>query len=237
MRKLLVLLAVLVAGCGGGGDGGSTTNVDPQGLWIGPASTGNTVNAIVLETGETWGIYTNGANIVGALYGSAAVNGSSVSFTGTDFNFLTNSSFPGSLTGSVVSKSSMSLSGSGITLPLTYQSSYETPATGAAVTGTWSFTGRSGSYSLVPGSITVDGAGKFVLNQTGCVTTGSIAPRPGGKNVYNVTLSSVGAGCAVGQSTLSGVAYLDRSVTPNRFLALTLTANKNDGLIVIGTKQ
>lgn len=225
----------LLAACGGGG--GSANNVDPQGIWTGPASTGYTVNAVVLETGETWGVYTSGSTIYGALYGSAAVNGSSISINGTDFNFLTNSSSSGSLTGTVVAKSSMSLRGSSVTVPLTYQSSYDTPATAAAAMGTWSFTGRSGAYSLIPDSITIDGSGRFVLNQTNCVTTGSIVPRSGGKNIYNISLSSSGVGCAVGQSTLSGVTYLDTSVTPNKFLALALTSSKSDGLIVIGTKQ
>ena len=228
-------VAVLAA-CGGGG-GGGTASVDPQGIWSGPASTGYTVNSVVLETGETWGFYTSGSTIYGALYGSAAVNGSSISINGTDFNFLNNSSSAGNLSGTVVAKTSMSLSGTGVTVPLTYQSTYDTAATASGPIGTWSFIGRSGGYSLIPGSITIDGAGRFVLNQTNCVTTGSIVPRSGGKNIYNVNLSAVGIGCAAGQSTLSGVAFLNTAVTPNQFYSLALNSNKSDGLIVIGTKQ
>jgi hypothetical protein len=231
------VIAVLTACGGGGGGSGAATNVDPQGIWAGPASTGYTVNAVVLETGETWGVYTSGSTIYGALYGSAAVNGSSISINGTDFNFLTNSSSSGNLSGTVTARSSMSLSGSGVSVPLTYQSSYDSPATAAAAMGTWSFVGRSGAYTLIPGSITIDGSGRFVLNQTNCVTTGSILPRAGGKNIYNISLSSTGIGCAAGQSTLTGVTYLDTSVSPNKFLALALTSNRSDGLIVIGTKQ
>jgi hypothetical protein len=90
---------------------------------------------------------------------------------------------------------------------------------------------------LIPGAITIDSTGRFVLNQTNCITTGSIVPRSGGKNIYNITLSSTGSGCAVGQGTLSGVTHIDTSVTPNKLLALSLTPSKSDGLIVIGTKQ
>lgn len=226
----------LLAACGGGG-GGGTASVDPQGIWTGPASTGYTVNAVVLETGETWGFYTSGSTIYGALYGTAAVNGSSISINGTDFNFLNNSTSAGNLTGTVVAKTSMSLSGSNVTVPLTYDSSYDTAATSSGPIGTWSFIGRSGAYSLIPGSITVDSSGNFVLNQTNCVTNGSIVPRAGGKNIYNVSLSATGVGCAAGQSTLTGVAYLNTSVTPNQFYSLALNSNKSDGVIVIGTKQ
>lgn len=226
----------LLAACGGGG-GGSTASVDPQGIWSGPASTGYTVNTVILETGEAWGFYTSGSTIYGALYGSAAVNGSSISINGTDFNFLTNSSSAGNLSGNVVAKTSMSLSGSGVTVPLTYQSTYDTAATASGPIGTWSFIGRSSAYSLIPGQITIDGSGNFVLNQTNCLTTGSIVPRAGGKNIYNVNLSAVGIGCAAGQSTLSGVAFLNTAVIPNQFYSLALNSNKSDGLIVIGTKQ
>jgi hypothetical protein len=90
---------------------------------------------------------------------------------------------------------------------------------------------------LIPGNITIDSAGGFTLNQTNCVTSGSVMARPSGKNVYNVSLTSVGLGCAAGQSSMSGVAYLDKTVTPNKFLSLALTPNKSDGVIIIGTKQ
>ena len=240
--KVFVAAAIVfgLVGCGGGGGGGGggSTNADAQGFWIGPASTGYTVSAVVLDSGETWGVYTSGATIYGALYGITATSGNTVTVAGTDFNFLSNTSSPGRLTGSIVAKSSMSLiSGTGVTMPLTYQSSYDTAASAAAVTGTWAFTGRSGSYTLIPGFITVNGSGQFTLNQTNCVTSGSIVPRSGGKNVYNLTLAASGSGCAVGQSSLSGVAIVDTTVVPNKFLSLALTSNHGDGVIVLGTKQ
>lgn len=230
----------LLAACGGGGGSSSispTTNADPQGLWSGTASTGYTVNTAVLDSGETWGVYSSGSTIFGALYGTTTTNGNTVTTVGTDFNFLTNSTSSGNLTGPVVAKSTMSLTGSGVSVPLTYQATYDTAATSAAFAGTWSFIGRSGSYTLVPGSITINSSGAFTLSQTGCTTTGSVVPRTGGKNVYNLTLSGSGVNCVAGQSTMSGVAYIDTSVTPNKFLSLALIPSKTDGVVVIGTKQ
>jgi hypothetical protein len=233
----LVLVASFLTACGGGGGGSSTPSADPQGFWSGQASTGYTVSTAILENGEAWGIYSSGSTIYGALYGTVAVNGNSISIQGTDFNFLTNTSTAGNLTGTIAAKSSMSLTGNNVSIPVTYQTSYDTPATAAAITGTWSFIGRSGSYSLIPGSITIDSAGRFVLNQTNCVTTGTVVPRSSGKNIYNLTLSASGIGCAAGQTTMSGIVYVDATVTPKKFLSLALTPNKNDGLIVIGTKS
>ena len=238
MKQIYVIISLAsltLVGCGGGG--GGADNADPQGYWTGQASTGTTVSAVILENGETWGIYTSSSTINGALYGNTSTNGNNVTITGTDFNFLTNQASTGKLTGTIAAKSTLSLSGSGTTVQLTYRSTYDTPATSTAVAGTWSFIGRSGSYLLEPGVITVDSTGKFTLNQINCITTGSIVPRSTGKNIYNVTLESSGGGCAVGQSSMSGVAVLDATITPNRFLSLALTSSKNDGIIVIGTKQ
>jgi hypothetical protein len=234
-----LVMSLALTACGGGGGGGdSTVNADTQGYWSGPASTGYTVNAVVLETGETWGVYSSGSTIYGALYGTTTTNGNNASITGTDFNFVSNTSANGTLSGPIAAKSSMSLtSANGVSVPLTYASTYDTAATTTAATGTWSFIGRSGSYSLAPGSITINGSGAFTLTQTNCTTVGSIVPRSGGKNVYNINLTASGSSCVAGQNSMTGVAYIDTTVTPNKFISLALTPNKDDGVIVIGTKQ
>jgi hypothetical protein len=233
-----VVMSAALIGCGGGGGGGGgVANADPQGFWSGLTPAGYTVSAVVLDTGETWGIYSSGSTVYGALYGTATTSGNTASITGTDFNFVTNTSAQGTLTGPITAKSTMSLSNSSGTIPLVYGSTYDTAASSAGPIGTWSYVGRSGGYTLIPANITIDSSGNFTLSQTNCVTSGSIVPRSGGKNVYNITLTAVGIGCAAGQSTLTGVTYLDTTVTPNKFLALALTSSKNDGLIVIGTKQ
>lgn len=238
MKKLISLtLTALVLGLAACGGGGGTTNADPQGIWTGPSSNGYTVNMVVLENGETWGIYSSGSMIYGSGYGTASVSGNMITIPGTDFYFPTNSATKGTFTGTVTAKSTMSLTSGNANVALSYLSQYDTAATAAAVTGNWSFIGRSGSYTLMPGSISVNSSGAFQLNQTNCTTIGSIVPRPSGKNVYNVTLNSVGSSCAVGQGLMAGVAYLDMSVTPNRFLSLALTSSKSDGVIVIGTRQ
>lgn len=239
LRLGLFISLISLAACGGGGgSSGSETNADAQGYWSGQSSTGYMVNAVVLETGETWGIYSSGSTIYGALYGTTTTNGNNVSISGTDFNFVSNTSAQGTFTGPITARSSMSLtSADGTTVPLTYSATYDTAATAARATGTWNFVGRSGSYSLAPGAITIDSSGAFTLSQTNCITVGTLVPRSGGKNVYNLNMTASGSSCVVGQSSMSGVAYIDTTVTPTKFVALALTPNKHDGVIVIGTKQ
>jgi hypothetical protein len=218
----------------------STLSTDPQGIWTGTTSTGYTVNTMILENGEAWGIYTSGSTIYGALNGTATTDANSaITVSGFDFNFLTNSAVQGSYVGTFSPKSSISLTGSTSksTVSLTYNSAYDAKASAADVVGTWSFVGRSAANTLSPDSIKIDAAGKFSLTQSNCTTTGSLVPRASGKNVFNVNLTSSGTGCAAGQNSLSGVAYLDKSTKPYKFLALGLTPSKSDGLIIIGTKQ
>jgi hypothetical protein len=239
MKKSIITVSIatatLLTACGGGG--GDTDNADSQGFWSGPANTGYNVNAVILDTGEVWGVYSDSEYIWGALYGNASVSGQNITVRGTDFNFEENSATAGTLTGTVIAKNSIQLSSrSGLQASLTYGPAYDTPATAAAIAGTWSFIGRSAAFNLVPGSVTVDGSGNFTLSQTGCTSAGSIVPRAGGKNIYNINLTSSGPNCVLGYNSLSGVAYLDTNVTPNRFLALGLTPSKSDGLIVIGTR-
>ena len=55
MKKIKIITTTIatvfgLAGCGGGGS--SSPSADPQGYWIGKASTGYTVNAAILENGE-----------------------------------------------------------------------------------------------------------------------------------------------------------------------------------------
>jgi len=239
--KLLAVLlaAVVLVACGGGGSSAVATNTEPQGYypqgyWSGlDNSTGYTVNTAILNNAEVWGIYTANSKIYGALYGTSSVNGNAITVTGTSFDFLSNKSSQGTTTGPVTAKSTMTLSG----VVFKYQNSYDAAATLSAIAGTWSINGRSGSYALTPAVITINTAGNFTLAQSTCTTSGSVVPRAGGKNIYSITLTATGTTCATGQSALSGILYIDTTVTPYQFLSLALTPNKNDGLIVIGTKM
>ena len=235
--SISLLMTALLAACGGGGGTAAVTNVDPQGYWTGISAAGYTVDTAVLDNGEVWGVYSSGSTIYGALYGTSSVSGSNITVTGTDFNFASNTSAPGTLTGPVVAKSTMALSNASGTLPLKYQATYDTAATAAAIAGTWSFVGRSGSYTLIPATINISASGNFSLVQPTCTSIGTVAPRAGGKNIYNINITTAGTACATGQSSLAGVLTVDTTVTPNKFIALALTPNKADGLIVIGTKQ
>lgn len=228
-------LAISLAGCGGGGSS-AVSNVSPEGLWSGTSSAGYTVNAFVLDNNEVWSIYTANSIIYGAAYGAATVDGSSITVSGTDFSFLLNQAFSGSYTGTVSAQSSMTLTSATSTVTLAYEPQYTTPATAAAIAGTWTYFGRSTNYQLTPNTFTIDSSGNFTITEATCTTTGSFVPRPGGKWVYDLSLTSTGSLCAV-PGAASGVGYLNTSATPNQFVAMGLNTAKSDGLVVVGNKQ
>jgi hypothetical protein len=217
-------------------------NQDPQGFWSGPSSYGNTVNAVVLDTGEIWGVYLSDSIVTGALYGITTVNGDVITMSGKSFSFSSNSGLQGVLTGPVKSKSTMLLESSGgtVSASLTYLPAYETPANVAGLAGTWSYKVRSRASLLAEGAFTINNSGAFTVNWENCATNISITPHAGGnaggKNVYDTTITSTGSACAAGQSMLTGVAYLMAPDKPE-LVIIASNPSKNDGLIIVAKKQ
>lgn len=243
MRSLLAGAAVTVAlfGCGGGGGGGDDVPVKntAEGFWSGTSSAGYNVDLAILENGEAWGVYSSGTTLYGALQGTASGSGNSFTANGTDYNFSSGTASAGSINGTVVEKSSIrGTSSLGPSVSLTYQASYDRPASLSELAGTYSFVGRSARASLLPATVTINANGAFSLVQSGCTSNGSFSPRPSGKNIFDVSVSSSGPSCALGNgSSANGIAYLNTTTRPFRLGALALRADRNDGLIVLGTKR
>lgn len=241
--SLISLVITLFVACGGGGAGGAlVVDVDPQGLWKGTNSFSNsTVNVAVLENGQAWGIYSEGASILGAIYGTASTDGNRVTASGKTIDFVGNqSSLNMTLSGIVTAKSAMTLSAVGVTVPLTYQEFYDEAASLSAISGTWSFDHRLIRSGIVDttliSSITIDNSGAFTAGVAPfCVFSGNVTPKDGGKNIYILTTSIVGTLCP-GLSSMSGIVFIDKSVTPNKFFSLALSIDNADGIFAVGTK-
>lgn len=245
MKKLKPHLAILaativVAACGGGGDDAAPTvaaTSSAEGFWSGTSSNGWTVNLAILENGQTWGVYSSGGTIYGALHGTAQTSGSSVSGSGTDYYVPTRSTSAGSFTGTYTAKSSLNVTlSTGVTFAGTYGAGYDQAPSLASVAGTFNGTGVTGYSSVqsVPVSISASG-GITVPAANGCAASGQLTPRASGKNIFDVSVTFNGSNCALGNgATTTGVAYYDS--TARRLLALALNGAKSDGFIYIGSK-
>lgn len=242
MKQFAVLgLTVLLAACGGGGDGASPTAPAPaataEGFWEGPASTGVSVALAVLETGETWGVYTSNGSIAGALYGNTISSGTTLSGSGKDFNIPSRTVTPGTYTGTFVAKSSINVTtSSGSTFSGAYNVAYDQPTSLAAVAGTFSGVGVSGTSPVQTVSVTVSSSGAITVpSSQGCSAAGTATLRPSGKNILDVTVTFTGSTCALGDgASTTGIAYYD--ATTRRVLVMAMNAAKSDGFIYVGQK-
>lgn len=240
MKQFTVIgLAVLLAACGGGGDSASSTapTVTAEGFWEGPASTGVTAALAVLETGETWGVYTSSGSIVGALYGTTTSSGTTLSGSGKDFNIPSRTVGSGTYSGTFVAKSSINVATStGSTFSGAYKAAYEQPASLAAVAGTFVGTGVSGASPVQTVSVTISPSGSITVPGTlGCSAAGTATPRASGKNIFDVTMTFTGTACALGNgASTTGITYYD--ATTGQILVMAMNAAKSDGFIYVGQR-
>lgn len=237
LKKLLYVTTIgFLAACGGGSGGGvAPVAGTAEGFWEGTTSTGYNAAVAVLENGETWGLYTSGNTVFGALYGTSTGSGSTFSASGSDFTLLNWAVTSGSLNGTVVPQSTISaVSGAGTTVNLAYDSSYNTPATQAAIAGTYTVKAISATGSADNVSMTISSAGALSVPGADCTASGTVVPRPSGKNVYNNSVTFTGNNCALGNGgTASGIFILNGTLATS----LALTPNKQDGFIAFGRKN
>lgn len=201
-----------------------------QGLYIGTASSGYDFGVVALETNEVWGIYSKGGVIYGAVHGGASVTGSSFSGNGFDFNLATGTRTATSFSGSFSPSSSVNgtLAPSHVTFTGVYDSAYNTPATLSTITGSW--VGQVASASgLQNSSINVATDGSFRGLVSSCSYTGSVAPRPGGKGVFNMSVAFGSSGCLFNGQSLSGFAM----VRSGQLITLGLLPDGSNGFMAL----
>lgn len=244
--------ALFAAGCGGGGEGGSTTGTvitfpAPAGLYIGKIegnSKATNFSALILED-ELWFIYGNtiaGTNIsTGFLQGNVTLKTEDSSFSSNNIRDLGSSAWAvakisgsyrfGEISGSIVQGSTTVGTFSGNNLIGNY--SYSTPATVSSIVGSWNLAAGAETYAV---SITSDGA-VTVNSSGGCRSTGRIEPRPSGKNVFNISVRTANVGCALPATDYLGIAYSYRvSSDKTQIVVATVDASRLTGLLLFGQR-
>jgi len=228
-RRLSTILATAcaVAACGGGGDaedaGTDSASASAEGFYVGTAAGGssNYFEQLVLENNEVW-LVLGTRPATGAIGQITTVMGGSATYAGgtltagslKDFGTVPAGAATLSASYKTNSKSRVTsvagtTSAGGRSQTLTGNDNvsnynYDVAAGLSALTGTWTYSDTSG----LTASVSVNPAGAFSLNVGGCTAAGTMAPRPSGKNVYNVTLTFGGAPCASPGVAFGGVAYV-----------------------------
>ena len=214
-------VASTLTACGGGGgsDASPASSTPPavnQGAYAGTtnASVSPDFRLLVLEDGSIWTVYGrevgNALQVNGFLQGQGSFSNGQV--TAPDVrDHGQGTSVSGQLTGSYtaapaisgqVAYASGTVSFSGAAIPnSTYV--YNTPAQLGEVSGNWSLSLTTGETA----SVTISSTGVLGgVSSLGCRFSGTVTPRPSGKNVFNVVLSFGPSPCVQPGQTATGVA-------------------------------
>lgn len=245
MKGLITVAAatIVLAGCGGGGgDGGSSTpapSPSAAGLYTGTTDSNRQTSVVVLDDGRFYSLYSvvgTPSTIAGAVVGTvSSSNGTLSNGSGLDYNLEGQGVNAVTFSGSYTAKASVTstiayTNGTKTAFNGKYDSSYDTPPTQAAVTGTFTGTSTTNLGSDPAVTITADGNGSITGTGTGCAFTGSIKPHASG-NVYDVTLNFGGGSCAYPNTSATGIALVSGSVIH----AMLQTPTKA-GVLFLGSK-
>lgn len=234
-----LLLAALLAGCGGGGDGASST----LNVWSGTTSTGRDIGGVTLADGTYYLLYSKAgdANTVGgALQGTATLTGEAfASSDALDFSAEGLGIRPSTVAGTL--KDGASFDGSVTPAAGGTAVTFQTSTSGSLLFGTPSLQRLAGAYTgnagfalgVRPAVFTVTETGAVSSTINGCAITGTAAPRTDG-NAYDLTITFGGAPCALPGFSFAGIAY----VRPDngRLYAVARNAATKQSVIFSGAK-
>ena len=241
-------LVALLSACGGGGSaspdsgnsstspvGGSGNPGAATGTWQGFYSTNFSTQLVVLNTGESFGLYETGNGDIGALYGDLRGDGGNLSGFLTDFLFTGITMNSANISGTATAQKSMVINRGTKRFDLSFATNLQNPVSVASVAGT--YFGR-GSNSFSPPSnstITISANGTIQMPQTICSATGSVSPHPNGQNVFSLNLTITGNNCGRQGNKLTGVLHLDP--TNKRVFVLGLNSTRSDGAFFQGLRN
>ncbi|NPC54317.1 hypothetical protein [Caenimonas soli] len=229
----------------GDGGGGGPVN-DPAasaGLWEGSTSSGRQTFGAVLSDGTYWFFYTligDFSRIAGLAQGTATSAGGTLTSTnGLDFSLEGMGATTANILGTFVPQTS--LSGT-IRYPdesVSFTTSFTTlpSATLSQIAG--NYRGEAAVVSAPTAeslSVTVNASG--VIGGTtanGCNFAGTATPRTDVAAVFDITLTFSSRVCALGITTVRGIAIYDTNT--GQLLSAAVNPGRTDGFLALVTKQ
>jgi hypothetical protein len=238
------MAAVLALGACGGGGGGDDDPDAPQvpppppaaakaeGVYVGTSGEQRDIGiaVLVLENDEFWAVYQSAAGVhSGMLQGAGVSNNGSYSVSSLrDYNFFgggtddyaLNASYRAgqSIEGTASAQGGASFPISATTAAVTGYD-YNQPASAAAIAGSWGGFFGDGSET---GTLEVSASGAATGSTSlGCQFTGTVAPRPSGKNVYDARVTQ-GNGCGAPGTVLAGIGFINTPSAESAELVLML---------------
>lgn len=261
---LTALAAVVLTACGGGGDDNNSSTAAPapapvattpapttptitasaEGVYEGNYPGGLTHLTLVTDTSRMFtvlGTTTGGVFAISRfLEAPGASNNGAYTATGVRAYGAGASTAEGTFTGTYAPGTSLNgtllLDGVSTTLSgtalvnTTYN--YNTAAKLANVAGAWSLTGVDGAKV----TLAVGADGKFTGTSGACAVTGSLTPRPSGKNVFIFSVVSGVAPCPRPNEVINGVAVEFSIGSVPQLIAAGSTETRVNGIGWVGAR-
>jgi hypothetical protein len=227
---------------------GGDDNNSPQGIYQGSFGA-SFMEALIVDNGDYVFLYgTSGGTLFGAVQGTSShTNSGFSSSNAVNFSFAPGlARTTGSITGTYAQKSNMSgtltdnlsqqtaFSGN-------YDAGYDTAASLGAVAG--SYTGSAATTTLSGDfTMTISGSGAIsgttpTLSVSPCTFTGTATPHPGGKNVFDFSISFTSTTCQFGQVTLTGYAFPTTAGNQVTLYASAVLPDRSNGFFAVANRQ
>lgn len=243
MRTALVLSSLaaalaLTTGAASREEPAASTGGSAEGFWVASLPDGVHVKWAILDGGETWGVYEAAGTVLGAFHGQTRSANGALEGSGQAYDIPSGNVGTARFTGSYLPRQAISLTTSfGVTLSGRYAPTYDEPASPAALTGRYDGEGLSSRRPLIALRMQVAGDGDFIMtSREDCAASGHITPRPGGRNIFDVSLHFAGAACPLGDGArASGIAH--RSATSGELFMLAMNETRTDGWLFLGQRS
>lgn len=264
MRLLLALLTTLViAGCGGACGAGSppfnprdaeVCRPDPgpvggggdqvgtmkaaEGFWVGQAGPYDFA-AVFLEDGEVWSLYSLNGIAEGVGWARLDNELSAFSGSGYDYNLRAGARTAARIDGQAIARSEVSGVITAGTVRLTfagrYDAAYEQPPSLQPLVGRWTAPVIT-AVGLVTTTVEIRADGTASSTNQFCTSTGTITPRPSGRNVFDLRATFSGTNCEFAGRTLSGVVISVQRDGVRSVFAMALLPDRSRGFFMVGQR-
>jgi pimeloyl-ACP methyl ester carboxylesterase len=202
---------------------------------------------LVLEDGEFWSLYGfkvgGELSVTGFIQGRATSGGGSLSASDVkDFGFFpavgggtisgTYDAAVGTLQATVLFPGLTVNVAGGPVRDVPFE--YDQPASLPSIVGTWALMGNTGDRI----SLNIATSGAFTATSaSGCSFSGTVAPRPSGKNVLNASLQFGASPCLLPGQRMTGVAVTHRLQNGRTQLTFAgVNASRTAGLLAAGAR-
>lgn len=258
---MAAMTTAIVGGCGGGSSSPPRAEGVYAGTLAGNDALGGEMNLVVLENDEYWLLdlyspFLCGRDCAGAVAGGlfqgqgTSSNGTFTSSNVVNFQMSTTATGAATISTGTANASYIPSQSIGGNLNMSYGNltfsgtpmaasryAYDIPATTAAIAGNWSLSNSSDNN----GTLTVDSDGKISGGAGVCSQfAGTIAPRPSGKNVYNVSITYIpySTVCPSKGGVYTGIAisYMTSDGVTRRLLLAVLNGTRTSGEVFTGAR-